>query len=1137
MSHRAVNAALGQLHKLLTPPAQLSDADLLALFLAQRDEAAFAALVKRHNPMVLGVCRSVLRHAQDAEDACQASFLVLARNAASIRSKSSLAAWLHGVAYRLARKLEVARARAVTGSSERAATNPLDELSLREAQQIVHEELNRLRETYRLPLILCYLEGQTQDEAANRLGWRTTTLKGRLDRGRELLRKRLRRRGLTDTAPLLAAVLMPATSSLGRASATLQAAMLIVSGQPFAECLSPQVGTLLREGIRATFKTKLAVTATFVLLLGTVGVGASWKAYQAASGDRTALRKKEQKKAPAESQPTLAKKDANRPRVDLLGDPLPSGAIARIGTLRFFGGGLLAYTPDGKKLVSSSRANEIQILDSRTGETVRRIEFAPGRARYIYALAPDGKTLVTTGSLNSVMQVWDPATGKELRRIAIDKNGISFMIFSPDGKRLASNTGKQIDIWNVATWEKTQTLETGRVDSFAFLADGRTLVIAANGITWWDVEANRQIRQLQMKLDRSSGPTPISDGGLAVSPDGKKLAAVTLENVTGAQLRIYDAAGLELAKRDLGRGTGWCVSFSPDGRVLLCSGPLDFAKGVTDRGQTVLLDADSAKELYRWHRNGPAGFMTFSPDGKTLAHIAEGVIQQLDVKTAKPLPSAPGLPSVVTTVAFAPDSKTLMASCWGGLTGTWNASSGKPMASLQPPPKAFAGRFRGVLATALAADLKKAALVDEKGVLHVWEPLSGKSLCRIDDPQVRYTKAVFSADGKTVAVMHQDNGIRLWDAMTGKLIRSLPAYGGKGGFPPAYAFSPDGRVLATGPAGSKDDRVIRLWDTASGKPLGQFNSDDAATPHRLEFSHNGTWLAAVHVRSLFAPNLPTVPSVRLWDVMTRQEVRRIRLDDLNVDLSAFTLSPDDKTLAIELGNEVVLLEVATGQERGRFEGHRSRLRSLAFSHNGRLLASGSDDHTVLVWDVTGLGPDGALLVQEIRPDELARLWADLGGTDAVKAYRAVWSMVAAARQTVRFLAQRLRPVPAVNERRLAGLVRDLDSDEFDVRSRASKELEDLGELAEPALRRAASDKTSLELRKRVDKLLASLLVKPLSAEQVRNVRAVEVLEHLATPEARQVLETLAIGADGALLTREARAALGRLARHKAFGSE
>src|SRR5262245_28043277 len=174
------------------------DAQFLERFASHRDEAAFAALVRRHGPMVLGVCRRVLRHADDAEDAFQATFLVLAQKAATIRKRPALGSWLYGVALRVARKARSGR-RPPPGPEGLPMTAPdaSTALTVAELQSGIDEELGRLPERCRAPLVLCYLQGQTQDEAARQLGWSKATLRRRLGRGRELLRLRLARRGLS----------------------------------------------------------------------------------------------------------------------------------------------------------------------------------------------------------------------------------------------------------------------------------------------------------------------------------------------------------------------------------------------------------------------------------------------------------------------------------------------------------------------------------------------------------------------------------------------------------------------------------------------------------------------------------------------------------------------------------------------------------------------------------------------------------------------------------------------------------------------------------------------------------------------------------------------------------------------------
>jgi RNA polymerase sigma factor (sigma-70 family) len=266
----------------------LPDRELLEHFLTQGDEAAFATLVRRHGAMVLGVCRAVLHQQQDAEDVFQATFLVLARKAASVRKREALASWLHGVARRLALKLRARAARRpilTNGNLDLLQARPMDDLTWRELRLVLHKELDRLPERYRSPLVLCHLEGKTQDEAAHELGWTSGMLRGRLLRGRDLLRARLIRRGLALSVPLFAAVLsqeqlvaaLPATL----ANATVKAALLSLTGPATIATISTQAAALAEEGLAIMLVTKLKFGAALLLTLGVLAVGAGWGMQQA----------------------------------------------------------------------------------------------------------------------------------------------------------------------------------------------------------------------------------------------------------------------------------------------------------------------------------------------------------------------------------------------------------------------------------------------------------------------------------------------------------------------------------------------------------------------------------------------------------------------------------------------------------------------------------------------------------------------------------------------------------------------------------------------------------------------------------------------------------------------------------------
>jgi RNA polymerase sigma factor (sigma-70 family) len=261
--------------------AALTDGDLLERFVRCRDESAFHELLRRHAALVFGVCRRVVRHEQDAEDAFQATFLVLARKAGAIRRRASLVSWLHGVAYRCAARVRSANARRRRHEGqaipEPATTAPPD-LAWCEVRQVLDEELARLPEKYEAPLVLCYLRGMTQCEAARELGWSTGVLRGRLDRGRERLRARLARRGLALSAGLLAAAVASdagaAVPPLALTDATLKAALLIAGGKAVADVVSGPVATLTKGAYQAMLWSKAKIVVACVLALGAVGVGA-----------------------------------------------------------------------------------------------------------------------------------------------------------------------------------------------------------------------------------------------------------------------------------------------------------------------------------------------------------------------------------------------------------------------------------------------------------------------------------------------------------------------------------------------------------------------------------------------------------------------------------------------------------------------------------------------------------------------------------------------------------------------------------------------------------------------------------------------------------------------------------------------
>jgi hypothetical protein len=234
-------------------------------------------------------------------------------------------------------------------------------------------------------------------------------------------------------------------------------------------------------------------------------------------------------------------------------------------------------------------------------------------------------------------------------------------------------------------------------------------------------------------------------------------------------------------------------------------------------------------------------------------------------------------------------------------------------------------------------------------------------------------------------------------------------------------------------------------------------------------------------------------------------------------VTALAFAADGKSIVSAAGDKTIRVwELATRKERHQFRNDRSLAHALALARDGRTCFSGNSDGTILIWD----------LWAELSATRKEALWADLASADAQQGFRAMRAL-AGAEQGVLLLREKLRPVAAVDPRRLARLVADLDDPEFRVRDKAAQELKDLGELAAPALRQAMTDRPSAEVRRRAEMLLAA--PNELTAEQLRGLRAVEALEHARSAEARQVLQSLAGGAPAARLTQAATSALARLA--------
>jgi WD40 repeat protein len=891
-------------------------------------------------------------------------------------------------------------------------------------------------------------------------------------------------------------------------------------------------------------------------------------------------------------------------RTDLYGDPLPVGAMARMGTVRGRHDqaiSFVAFLPDGKNVLTVGQDQLIRLWDAKSGKELRRFgnprkrgqeaDFfgnLPRRFRssaniampFHAGLSADGK-LLACGGQDGPVRLWDVVIGKEIHQINVPRlkipggpplvglpgmMGVSNLALSPDGKVVAGTSmDGTIHLWAASTAKEIKQIAQAKNQNgsnwglLAFSPDGMTIVDFfvefgnenhTESLRLWDVATAE--KRLQIRVQNA-----MVKGFKAVySPDGKILACNDLQ---GTVRFLNPETGQEIGRLMEPRLWGSFI-FSPDSKTLITE---DFGNHTikswdvrSGQEQRTIVKGYSAGLL---STRAASGSMALSPDGTMLALGHDRVLCIGDMATGKEVFSVERNQHAVTRVHFL-DDQSLVIQSEDKTSCVWETTTCKLRReiSLFPTDSLFESSHAVDLlnmAVDMSNDGGKFAVGFADNRINICDATTGKKLHSIKGEKTGFSAFAFSPDGKVLAAQEMVSPlVHLYDVATGKEIRRLdgPSIGmasnqgvlrGLSNHSLGLIFSSDGKRLAA----SIDKKSLGVWKVETGRQVGLIQLSDASPPLALSFSPDNKMLALATEGD----------GVILWEIASSQVRRYLgkrpgvveRADNMAgmmrpgnamgaiVEIMSLyaeaatnlTFSPDGKVLCqVRSDQKIALWETATGRELMQLDGHQGDITSLAFSSNGKRLASGGSDTTALLWDLDSLLPSHEGAKNELSEKEIQAQWANLAVTDAAKAYQSICKLSEASDSIVAFLKKNLKATQAVEVGHIGKLITELDDKEFDARQKASDELEHLGELTVPAVRKALQSKPSAETRRRLEQLLSSIDGRVnLVGERLRILRAIEVLERTRTPEARQLLQTLANGAPGALQTEEAKESLQR----------
>jgi WD40 repeat protein len=707
--------------------------------------------------------------------------------------------------------------------------------------------------------------------------------------------------------------------------------------------------------------TRVTLSLVLGVALGVLAVGAGLSQQQTPAPSEA--RPKTDPKPEAEQRDHPQPQGDEQPRTDRYGDPLPPGAVARLGTTRLrFGQGewsaSVVLAPDGKTLMACSGADPVlRFWDVATGKALRALAIEARHTGGALALSPDGKVAAVGGYAG--IQVWDIPAGKELLRLKL--TGVGALAFTPDGKQLIAGVGsgdfrdRSVRVFDLTTAQERLRLQWHKqaVNVIGCTPDGRMLVTASRGngtVCCADLTTGAVLRTIPNE-DRSTW-----DRAIALGP-GARLAVGWCARPGGdgseRYFRLYDlGTGKEV--RRFGRwfgghnGDQMAAAFSPNEKMLA---------SVDCDGTLRLWDLDTGRELRKILQ--PAGHPSmrpvFSPDGKTLV-LSDGYrIRLYDLSSGQELHPHEGHESDVDTVAFAPDGKTLATSSYLDRTvRLWDVTSAEQRHVLRHPDYVRSAMFFPDGRTVIS---------DGGGsLIRFWDVTTGRETRSLQvEGKQDFLRTDLSADGRLLLAFTYSPGelgsaplrTTAWELPTGKRLFQWEDPRDADRIADTAAASPDGKVVAAG-----EWFAVRLREAATGKNLLSLRAPETFTLWGAPvFSSDGRRLAVLSYRQREdgTRSYRDDHGVRVYDVRTGKQLHHFLSPSW---LTAATFSPDGRMLAAGGNGGIRLIELASGATRLRLKTPEGHVRSLAFSPDGRRLASGMSNTTVLIWDVSPPLPGG-----------------------------------------------------------------------------------------------------------------------------------------------------------------------------------